>query len=90
MIDNILIVLIITVTISVSLALFCKNKKTQKGLLVVAALKSFLIIVVNIINKKEIFIRESLLPVLITASVLFFLNFILDYFENKEFAEKNK
>ncbi len=86
MINNVLLGLIITTTISVGLALYCNHKKVRVGLLILAIVKSVLLLIINTVTIKDVFIKERFLPVLITAITLILIYLALDYLEQK--AEK--
>jgi len=53
-------------------------------LLIAVAAELILFLVLNIVDKKEVFIKENLLPVLITGGALTLLYLILSYLDKKE------
>ena len=57
MINNVLLGLIITTTISVGLALYCNHKKLELDL-ILAIVKSVLLLIINTVTIKEVFIKE--------------------------------
>ena len=84
---NLLLLVLVATTTFIVLTLYSKEK-TQIFVLGLAVSKSVILVMINIF-KGQIFIRESLLPVVITAGSLTLTYLLLDYFE-KKVQQKNE
>jgi len=90
MVNLLLLVLVATTTACIVLTLYSKKKKHKYLFLGLAVSKSVILVMINIFKKGQIFIRESLLPVVITAGSLTLTYLLLDYFEKKSSAKKER
>lgn len=83
MTKTVLFILVIGSTICVGGSLYCRNKKHKISLLITAAAQGVAVIAIKSVTHNSAFLRDNLIPIVLTTTVLTLFYFLLDRLDRR-------